>query len=734
MAAMTLNRRVKESIKTALAMTITLGIALSMDWDRPYWAGFAVAFISLSTIGQSLNKGARRLLGTLLALLVSLFIIGLFVQDRWLFMVALSAWVGFCTYRMGVSRYWYFWFLAGFASVVIAFDGGTDPANAFATAMIRAQETVLGVLVYTLVTTLLWPGNTRTGFEAATCALVQAQHQLFAGYRAVLEGHPPEQNEPKEGIEAISARQVQVLTQFDSMLEAALADCSEVRDRRHQWHRFQRLSTELHETLERWYESLKELDKLDLNGLLPGLKSAVTEIERRFTEIEPLLAGESLQNQLQIIDLSPDPVRLHELSLFHKADFSLFRTGLQRLDELTREQLELIIEIKDPDVSHIELSRLSKESDQQSFFMLLDTDSIIAALRAMAGLWLAFLLWIYVRVPAGSGIVSLAAPFGMMLAFMPRIPVFSTFKPALTTIAVSGLLYVFVMPHLSSFVGLGAMIFLYVFAVAYLFSKPQQGMIRSTALAFFLITIGLSNSSQQYDILSVIDSTLMFITVLFCVLIPASYFPFSSRPDKVFLRLLGRFFRSSKYFMTTMNRDLTMNPTRLDRWRQAFHARELAALPQKLGAWGKIVNTGVLSETTPEQLQVLTTNLQALSYRMQELEDAHANLHADLQMNEVLTDVSDWRLKIQDVLSGFFRGSAIVPANKLREQLTVILEHLDIRVEDMLNKEGRDKFSTQDEENFYRLLGACRGFSDALIEYAATTEGIGWEQWRESRF
>ena len=34
-----LTPRAKEAIKTALAMTIAYGIALSMDWDRPYWAG-----------------------------------------------------------------------------------------------------------------------------------------------------------------------------------------------------------------------------------------------------------------------------------------------------------------------------------------------------------------------------------------------------------------------------------------------------------------------------------------------------------------------------------------------------------------------------------------------------------------------------------------------------------------------------------------------------------------------
>jgi multidrug efflux pump subunit AcrA (membrane-fusion protein) len=46
-------------------MAIAYGIALQMDWDRPNWAAFAVAFISLPTAGQSLHKGALRMLGTL---------------------------------------------------------------------------------------------------------------------------------------------------------------------------------------------------------------------------------------------------------------------------------------------------------------------------------------------------------------------------------------------------------------------------------------------------------------------------------------------------------------------------------------------------------------------------------------------------------------------------------------------------------------------------------------------
>ena len=73
---MILQHKTREAIKTALAMTIAYGIGLQMGWDRPYWAGFAVAFISLSTVGQSLNKGTLRVVGTVIGAIVALTLIG----------------------------------------------------------------------------------------------------------------------------------------------------------------------------------------------------------------------------------------------------------------------------------------------------------------------------------------------------------------------------------------------------------------------------------------------------------------------------------------------------------------------------------------------------------------------------------------------------------------------------------------------------------------------------------
>ncbi|MEN8803611.1 MAG: FUSC family protein, partial [Thiogranum sp.] len=364
--------------------------------------------------------------------------------------------------------------------------------------------------------------------------------------------------------------------------------------------------------------------------------------------------------------------------------------------------------------------------------LLPDPDSIIAVVRVMASLWMAYLLWIYVEVPGGNGIVSAAGSIGMTLATNPRMPVLSIIKPVFSSIAFAGILYVFVMPQLSSFVGLGSMIFLTTFAIAYLFSTPRQGATRAIGLALFLMIIGVSNQ-QHYNFLTVADTAVMFL-ILAGVLALAAWIPSSAQPEKVFLRLLGRFFRSCEYLMTTMRWNLTMTPTRLDRWRQAFHAREIETLPQKLGAWGQAVDTKVLPGTTPDRILALTTNLQALAYRMQEFMEATANPQAALLVRELLTDVRAFRLKVQEAFQSLSRDPAAEPADTLRERLTAQLEHLEGRIEVTMNKAAEGKLSERDSENFYRLLGAFRGVSEAAVAYAGVAGNVDWREWREERF
>src|SRR5215475_11972370 len=151
-----LSDRCKAAIKTALAMVLAYGVALSMDWDNADWAAFSVAFCTLSTVGESLNKGLLRLCGTFLGILATITLIALFPQDRWLFLIGMSIFTGLCTYMIAGTCRWYFWYVAGFSVPLLALAGGSNPLNDFATVVTRFEETALGVVSYSLVWLLIW--------------------------------------------------------------------------------------------------------------------------------------------------------------------------------------------------------------------------------------------------------------------------------------------------------------------------------------------------------------------------------------------------------------------------------------------------------------------------------------------------------------------------------------------------------------------------------------------------
>src|SRR5262249_12507150 len=179
-----LSDRVKAAVKTALAIVLAYGVALSMDWGHSYWAAFAVAFCTLSTVGESLNKGLLRLSGTLLGSLAAVTLIALFAQDRWLFLIGMTIFTGFLSYMMSGTSRWYFWQVAGLSVPLIALSGGADSVNDFETVVTRTEETALGLVSYSLVWLLIWPTSSREAFEDAVRRLVAAQRQLTARYVA----------------------------------------------------------------------------------------------------------------------------------------------------------------------------------------------------------------------------------------------------------------------------------------------------------------------------------------------------------------------------------------------------------------------------------------------------------------------------------------------------------------------------------------------------------------------
>jgi len=719
-----LSRKTKESIKTALAMAIAYGIALSMGWDKPMWAGFAVAFVSLSTSGQSLNKAALRMVGTLLAIVVSLTLIAWFVQDRWLFVVFIVAWVGLCTYLMSGTRYQYLWHVAGFATVIICFDAGADPVHAFNTAMLRAQETGLGILVYGLISVLLWPSNSRADFEDSVVKLASVQHKLYRAYHDLMLNKADAAD-----VQALRAEAVQAQTGFNQLLPAAQTDSYEVWELRRQWRHYQRLVSEVGEVLEHWRESFDELQALDLHALLPNLEAFDAEMERRFVEIERLLDNQVPQDAPVPIELALDKTGLDQLSHFHKAALTVTRSSAHRLEVLTRSLLDCVSDIKGFSRPH---TGAEYHVDKKSGFVP-DPERMLGAFRVMLILWVAWLMTIYVEgVPGGTLLIMMATPIGMAMSTMPQVSALKLFVPALSGVLFAGLVYIFVMPQLSSFLGLGVTIFLATFAICYLNAAPRQALGRAFGLGMFVVVIGVSNQ-QSYSFISVANTALV-LPIVFSIFMLTAYIPWSPLPERVFLRLLARFFKSAEHLISTLGHDPQQPLTTLQRWRKRFHAREVATLPGKLGMWGKMIDPRVFPGTDAKQVQALVINLQALSFRISGLIDARQRPQAEALVQELTQDMRTWRLAIQALFRDWTAQASIESELALEARLTKKLSQLETRVSETFEQIGEGRLKPEDYRNFYRLLGGFRGVSEAMVGYARLMRAMNLGEWRESRF
>ena len=702
-------------------MTIAYAIGLSMGWDRPYWAGFVVAFISLATTGQSFNKASLRMLGTVLGAFVALIAIGLSAQDRWLFITLLSLWCGFCAYMMGGRYHQYFWHVAGFVFVIICIDGGPSPDNAFSTAMLRLQQTALGILVYSVVAVLLWPTNSRQAMESTALALLDTQISILASYLRLFQGQDDAEI-PRSGY----VEEITKLNQLGVLLDAATTDSQEVQEVKGGWRDYQSAAGELTETMQQWQESLPDLRGLMIEPLMPDLVTFSAELVARLKSVKQLLEREDDCFACSDVRLEIKPRAARELDHLQWAALTVARDHLIRLEELTRRLHQSARVIRGDEGAPVTTN--TRPSRARPAFIP-DPDRMLAAGKVVVTVWLAFLAVVYIGdFPGGFGVLSLAAPVSMALFNMPQLPVSALYRPAAFGVAFGSAMYLLVMPHLHSFLGLGTMLFAGTFFLCQRFSKPQQMLGRALGLAMFLSLISVSNQ-QSYHFLSVANTALMLSLILLLLSIVA-YIPDPPRPERALLRMLRRYFRSASFLLS---QPATGSRSRYEAWREAFHLKEITTLPYKMAGWAGQADPGVLGEGTVKQLPELFACLQALSFRHQELARVRRLPQSPSLVTGLKEDMLAWRKKVLDVLDKLASDPSQT-RNLRRAHLKEQLDSIENRIEHVLKEQGSNIPSEEYRGNFYRLLGAYRGSSEALLDFAELGANVDWAPWYEERF
>jgi uncharacterized membrane protein YccC len=712
----------KEATKTALAMVIAYAISLWMGWENPKWAGFAVAMISLPMAGQSLNKGALRMMGTLAAVVAALILIGLFPQDRWWLLTCLSLYLAVCVYMLTGRKNQYFWFVGAFVALVIVVNSGGTSEGIFSIAMTRAQETGMGIFVYMLVSVFLWPRSSLGQLKQTSRELFSIQGRLYRTYRELMVAQST-----VEEVQPLRMQQATLLPKVGQTLEAAESDSYEVSAFRDQWRYFYHLSKNLGEVLEHWRQSFPEIQSLDLPRLLPNLELFLSELGLRFEATERLLTGEVPTRLPSSISLFIDKDKIRALSPFQRAAVILTKSQLERLESLSQSLFDCVLDIS----GDRQPVSIPPKEEAPHGGIAIDPDRFMSAVRIVVHLWIAFLIWVYVDPPGHATFVQLSVTLGMA-AMMVGVSASTMVLPFTVGSACVGVLYVFVMPQLSGYTELALLLFGWTFLAYYLFAQPHQGMARLGAMIPFLSFTGIQNH-QTYSFSGFANSTTMLLLGISLVL-ATEYLFTSPRPEKVFLRLLARFFRHSEFLMSHLALDSGREGRLARIWKTAYYHKDLLELPPKLAKWGQQIDYRTFPNNTPEQVQALVTSLQDLAYRIKTLVDARKHPQAELLVSQLRNDLRTWRLKVEDQFHGWTEDPAAKPGEDLQARLAAKLTSMEARVVEVVDLAAHGELSDEDWQHFYRLLGSYRSLSEAMVGHARLAETFDFGQWREARF
>ncbi len=145
--------------KVWLAAVLALWISLRFDLAQPRTAMMTVVIVMQSArSGMVFAKSFYRFVGTVVGILVSLLLVALFAQERFLFLLAMALWIGFCTAGSMVFRNHqsYGFVLAGYTLCIVGLPATVSPELTFTIAMTRISEILIGLSCATLVSDLVF--------------------------------------------------------------------------------------------------------------------------------------------------------------------------------------------------------------------------------------------------------------------------------------------------------------------------------------------------------------------------------------------------------------------------------------------------------------------------------------------------------------------------------------------------------------------------------------------------
>lgn len=551
-----MSTRYQLPLKVALALTLAIVTALWLGWDRPYWAAFSVLVMAVTeTTGHSLKKGRHRIIGTVSGVLVAFVLAGHFAQEPSLMLLSYILYAAICVYQQTNPRNGYAWSISIMITTIVLVMGGLSGTQTFEVAILRIQETLLGVICFSVVFSLIWPASSRVVLLTTLKSYYEKQeHQVEA-----ILNELDQVNSFKRDYSL--GNSVGRLTRLDDLIQAANADSYEVSSAHPLWQQWLRQQNEWALLCGHLYEATRLLDapftvsqREQIRSMLMHLKQRASHSVALFNQCIKTNSYDKFQDNehwlenpiAERITLLLPTVLSRESGAQSHGALRLLENILSQMDALhyaMHESLLMAVGVKTESTTS-QTAHTASGKSRWSLRITLDPERVIHAFKASIIIGISIALWLYVPMPSGAMIVVFGANLGAVVLSMPFANMRSLSLYVIGWASLILVQYTFILPHLSEVWQLGAFYFLNTFVIWFVYCKPQDIFHRLIGtMSLVLMTKSVMQLSPTYDIRSAI-LVLMLMSIAMLVIFFVNYGVFSANPERVFLRNFGHFRRS----------------------------------------------------------------------------------------------------------------------------------------------------------------------------------------------
>lgn len=689
--------------KTALSLTLAYLLPMAMGWPQPQTAATTVMLIAATgLLSESLQKGVLRVMGTVAGAILGLSLIALFPQDRMVYLLAVSIAVSIIIYLYNAYQGDSTVFMLTAVVTLMVFNGG-DADGAFLYGVDRAFMTAFGVIVYTVVASALWPvktaDNTRNlaagvsgGYDLAFARLTQQdapqeptideQLAKLLGDEEAFQTHFATVKNSVEGVVTYQAEWNTVVSCYEE-LEALLVPALKQQD----------------------------VERREFSRYISNYPQLVEQVNSMFRQVQSAWRGQQSDDEFETLEIQYSVAGLHGGSHLTAAAVATRAELLQKIQGVLRDLLA---------------AQGSLLFDQGNFtnrrqprgkpaFVWLDMENLKTALRAFTTFWIATAIWIHYNPPGGFMFVTMCTVLIPLVSYTPVAP------KLLFILFTLGFLfalpaYVFLLPQMTHWLELAAFLFAYAFIGFYLFQGPVS--------IFFLLglfTLGIQNE-MSYNF----DGILLIITMFYLVcstLIIAVYFPFTSKPERIYASLRRRFFRhcaaAIRLNATTPGVAATVRGMSLGSG---------AALLGKLHSWGARVDDKYFAANSQQKISALNRACDLLLGQLQIQALRQQEFAGNPLVKAAAGSTSSNPLaKLCDTLAGD-------AGDETFKQARDSFSNVETRLDELLGEDYLQKYEGRQLAQFYIYLNLQASILGSIQACREAQAALDWQQLGDTRF